>query len=62
MKEADNVTSVKKFTDPSFNDNFLQGLNALRKDGKFFDVSIWVQDTSIPSHRVVLAAASNYFR
>ncbi|XP_076804879.1 kelch-like protein 21 [Clavelina lepadiformis] len=62
MKEADNVTSVKKFTDPSFNDNFLQGLNALRKDGKFFDVSIWVQDTSFPSHRVVLAAASNYFR
>ena len=51
-----------RFVDSNFSTSFLKGLDALRKDGKFFDVYISVDDREFPCHKVVLAAASNYFR
>ena len=55
-------SSFKKFVDNSFSNSLLLGMNNLRKDGKFFDVVISVEDRDFACHKVVLAAASNYFR
>lgn len=54
--------SFTKFVDPNFSGSFLSGVNDLRKDGKFFDVVISVENRDFNCHKVVLAAASNYFR
>ena len=51
-----------RFADDNFSKSLLSGLNKLREDGKFFDVVISVEEQDFPCHKVVLAAASNYFR
>ena len=51
-----------RFVDGNFATNCLNGVDKLRKDGKFFDVVISVDDRDFPCHKVVLAAGSNYFR
>uniref|UniRef100_H2ZKW1 BTB domain-containing protein n=1 Tax=Ciona savignyi TaxID=51511 RepID=H2ZKW1_CIOSA len=50
------------FTDPNFQNDILHGLSNLRNDGKFFDIVISVANERFPCHRIILAAASNYFR
>ncbi|KAF2359989.1 BTB/Kelch-associated [Trinorchestia longiramus] len=39
-----------------------RGMNELRRSGELCDVSLCVEDTTFPCHRVVLAAFSPYFR
>jgi len=56
------ISNWTRFVDSNFSTSFLKGVNTLRKDGKFFDVVITVDDREFPCHKVVLAAASNYFR
>nr|XP_002128060.2 kelch-like protein 21 [Ciona intestinalis] len=50
------------FVKPNFSNEIVQGLRNLRTDGKFFDIVIHVADERFPCHRIILAAASNYFR
>ena len=50
------------YTNSSFSCEFIQQLNHLRANKKFFDVVIQVQDFSISCHKVVLASSSYYFR
>nr|CAB3259924.1 kelch-like protein 21 [Phallusia mammillata] len=53
---------MQKYTDSNFTSQFLTGLVDLKNAGKFFDMNICVGSTKIPCHRIVLAAASDYFR
>ncbi|XP_032904029.1 kelch-like protein 21 [Amblyraja radiata] len=55
-------TSVLPFFDPSHALNILQGINDLRVERKFFDMTLWVDGQEFPCHRTVLAAASHYFK
>ena len=51
-----------RFIDQGYSTSLLAGVDSLRKDGKFFDIVLSVDDKDFPCHKVVLAAASNYFR
>lgn len=49
------------FCVPEFSSQVFSGLHSLRKDEKLCDIQISVGESSLKSHRVVLAAASSYF-
>ncbi|XP_006637831.1 kelch-like protein 6 [Lepisosteus oculatus] len=51
-----------KFDDSGLSSQLQSGLDALRLENSLTDVTIHVDDKEFPCHRVVLAAASNYFR
>eukprot|EP00062_Callorhinchus_milii_P016590 gi/632968046/ref/XP_007900314.1/ PREDICTED: kelch-like protein 21 [Callorhinchus milii] len=50
------------FFDPSHALNILKGINELRAERKFFDVTLSVEGRELPCHRTVLAASSTYFK
>ncbi|KAK3862834.1 hypothetical protein Pcinc_031337 [Petrolisthes cinctipes] len=52
----------QKFFNPAHSDSVLNGLNELRKNGHFCDVTLSVDGTTFPVHRSVLASFSPYFR
>ncbi|OCT81052.1 kelch-like protein 6 [Xenopus laevis] len=52
----------RKFDDPGFTLALQSGLENLRLENSLTDVALCVGDKVFPCHRVVLAAASNYFR
>ena len=60
MAEGDN-NDIYKFKDAEFCHQFLASLSSLRKNSVYTDVSLKVEETLIPCHRAVLAAASQYF-
>ena len=49
------------FCVPEFSSQVFSGLHSLRKDEKLCDIQLSVGESSLKSHRVVLAAASSYF-
>ncbi|MBN3296866.1 KLHL6 protein, partial [Amia calva] len=51
-----------KFDDSGLSSQLQRGLDSLRLENSLTDVTLHVADTEFPCHRVVLAAASNYFR
>ncbi|XP_077970350.1 kelch-like protein 21 [Styela clava] len=50
------------FNDSTFSSRILTGLNDLRLEKKFFDMTICVGEFKFMCHRIVLASASDYFR
>ncbi|MEE6483597.1 hypothetical protein FKM82_013607 [Ascaphus truei] len=50
------------FFDASHALHLLRGINELRAEEKFFDMTVSAGGRDFPCHRTVLAAASNYFR
>uniref|UniRef100_A0A8C1SXT1 Kelch-like family member 6 n=1 Tax=Cyprinus carpio TaxID=7962 RepID=A0A8C1SXT1_CYPCA len=50
------------FEDPVFAGFLQDGLHSLRLEDSLIDVSLLIQGQSFQCHRVVLAAASHYFR
>ncbi|KAG8434214.1 hypothetical protein GDO86_012548 [Hymenochirus boettgeri] len=50
------------FYDTSHALHLLKGINELRAEQKFFDMTVSAGGQDFPCHRTVLAAASNYFR
>ncbi|XP_064476513.1 kelch-like protein 2 [Ornithodoros turicata] len=48
--------------DKKHSNHVLAGLNALRLEGSFCDVSLSVDDIDYPCHRVVLSSCSRYFK
>lgn len=55
-------TTTLPFYDNTHALHLLRGINELRAEQKFFDMTIAVDGQDFPCHRTVLAAASNYFR
>ena len=52
---------VEKFIDKEYQNYFMKGMNQLRLDDEYTDVTLSSGDVHIRCHRVVLAVASDYF-
>ncbi|XP_066301846.1 kelch-like protein 12 [Branchiostoma lanceolatum] len=66
MAATNHVSAValgpRSYQDDSYPSGFLGTLGDLQKDGTFQDIILEVEDRQFPCHRLVLSAASPYFR
>lgn len=53
---------ILQFSFTTFGDSMLQKMDALRRDRRFCDVIVRINDLKIPGHKVVLAAGSPFLR
>lgn len=53
---------ILQFNFPTFGDSMLQKMNALRRDRRFCDVIVRINDVEVPGHKVVFAAGSPFLR
>ncbi|KAM9446252.1 zinc finger and BTB domain-containing protein 26 isoform 1-T2 [Clarias gariepinus] len=53
---------ILQFSFATFGDSMLQKMDALRKDQRFCDVIVHINDVEIPGHKVVFAAGSPFLR
>lgn len=53
---------ILQFNFPTFGDSMLQKMDALRRDRRFCDVIVHINDVEVPGHKVVFAAGSPFLR
>ncbi|XP_072020248.1 kelch-like protein 15 [Amphiura filiformis] len=62
MARMEQDQCVKQMGDPSHLSHLSSGLNQLRHQAAFCDVTIIVGDQRFPAHKAVLSCASEYFQ
>ncbi|XP_072021049.1 kelch repeat and BTB domain-containing protein 2-like isoform X2 [Amphiura filiformis] len=62
MARMEQDQCVKQMGDPSHLSHLSSGLNQLRHQAAFCDITIIVGDQRFPAHKAVLSCASNYFQ
>uniref|UniRef100_A0A8C1XHF3 Zinc finger and BTB domain containing 26 n=1 Tax=Cyprinus carpio TaxID=7962 RepID=A0A8C1XHF3_CYPCA len=53
---------ILQFNFPTFGDSMLQKMDVLRRDRRFCDVVVRINDLEVPGHKVVFAAGSPFLR
>ncbi len=53
---------ILQFSFPTFGDSMLQKMDALRRDRRFCDVEVRINDLEVPGHKVVFASGSPFLR
>lgn len=53
---------ILQFNFPTFGDSMLQKMDALRRDRRFCDVVVRINDLEVPGHKVVFASGSPFLR
>uniref|UniRef100_A0AAY3ZVC8 Zinc finger and BTB domain-containing protein 26 n=1 Tax=Denticeps clupeoides TaxID=299321 RepID=A0AAY3ZVC8_9TELE len=53
---------ILQFRFPEFGESMMQKMDALRKQSRFCDVSVRINDVEVPGHKVVFAAGSPFLR
>lgn len=60
-RECESIMAPKDIMTNSHAKSILNAMNSLRKSNTLCDITLRVENTDFPAHRIVLAACSDYF-